>query len=160
MRNQKNIPQNHEMTVSTEGLQKTQLLLTTLGFDLFEIWKHESGETYEVWKSQKSTVRLNVSEEKSLEDASRSDIVTELDYLFWELRAIKNTLQDHVYLSDMDELEQERTPQQEFEVALNSMRDMQGFEEPEKSFLFKKHVDPILLAYLSMDQDQRKSIQH
>ena len=159
MRNQKNIPQNHEMTVSTEGLEKTQLLLKTLGFDLFEIWKHEGGETYEIWKSHKSTVRINVSQGEPLKDASRSDIVTELDYLYWELRAIKNTLQDHVYLPDMDELEQERTPQQELEVALNSMREIEDFEESEKSFLFKKHVDPILLAYFSMDQDQRKSIQ-
>ena len=156
---QTKIPSNLEMTISAEALEKTQFLLKSLGLDLFEIWQHDSGLSYEIWKSEKNSVRVNISQDQPEEDASRSDVVEELDYLYWELRAIKNTLIDHVYEPDVGNLEIEKTPQQEFAEAVASVKETDAFEDSEKTFLFKKHVDPILLAYLAMDKDQRKAIQ-
>ena len=77
----------------------------------------------------------------------------------WELRAIKNILIDHVYEPGVEDLGVEKTPQQEFAEAVASVKELNTFEDSEKTFLFKKYVDPILIAYLSMDQDQRKAIQ-
>ena len=156
---QTKILSNLEMTISAEALEKTQFLLKSLGFDLFEMWQHDSGLCYEIWKSEKNSVRVNISQDLSQKDASRSDIVEEIDYLYWELRAIKNILIDHVYEPDVEDLGIEKTPQQEFAEAVASVKDLDAFEDSEKTFLFKKHVDPILIAYLSMDQDQRKAIQ-
>ena len=99
---QNNIPQFYEMSIPTEELEKTRLLLSKLGFELYEIWSHESGESYENWKSEKVTVKVNIIQQENANDASRSDIVNELDYIFWELRAIKNTIVDAVYEDNID----------------------------------------------------------
>ena len=86
-----------------------------MGFELYEIWSHGSvGENYENLKSEKVTVKVNIIQQETANDASRSDIVNELDYLFWELRAIKNTIVDAVYEDNIDIESVEKTPRQEF----------------------------------------------
>ena len=121
---QNNIPQFYEMSIPTEELEKTRLLLSKLGFELYEIWSHESGESYENWKSEKVTVKVNITEQQNDNDASRSDIVNELDYLFWELRAIKNTIMDAVYEDNIDIISTEKTPQQEFAETVAYVKDV------------------------------------
>ena len=157
---QNNIPQFYEMSIPTEELEKTRLLLSKLGFELYEIWSHESGESYENWKSEKVTVKVNITEQKNDNDASRSDIVNELDYLFWELRAIKNTIMDAVYEDNIDIMSTEKTPQQEFAETVAYVKDVDLYDEEEKCFLFKKYVDPTLLAYFTMNETERKAIQN
>ena len=157
---QTNTPQIYEMSVSTAQLEKTRLLLSKLGFELYEIWSHESGESYENWKSEKVTVKVNITEQKNDNDASRSDIVNELDYLFWELRAIKNTIVDAVYEDNIDIMSTEKTPQQEFAETVAYVKDVDLYDEKEKCFLFKKYVDPTLLAYFTMNETERKAIQN
>ena len=129
---QTKILSNLEMTISAEALEKTQFLLKSLGFDLFEMWQHDSGLCYEIWKSEKNSVRVNISQDLSHKDASRSDIVEEIDYLYWELRAIKNILIDHVYEPDVEDLGIEKTPQQEFAEAVASVKELDAFEDSEK----------------------------
>ena len=157
---QNNIPQFYEMSIPTEELEKTRLLLSKLGFELYEIWSHESGESYENWKSEKVTVKVNIIQQENSSDASRSDIVNELDYLFWELRAIKNTIVDAVYEDNIDIESAEKTPQQEFAETVAYVKDVDLYNEDEKCFLFKKYVDPTLLAYFTMNENERKAIQN
>ena len=157
---QNNIPQFYEILVSIEELEKTRFLLSKLGFELYEIWSHESGESYENWKSEKVTVKVNITQQENANDASRSDIVNELDYLFWELRAIKNTIVDAVYEDNIDIESTEKTPQQEFAETVAYVKEVDLYDEKEKCFLFKKYVDPTLIAYLTMNDNERKAIQN
>ena len=157
---QNNIPQFYEMSIPTEELEKTRLLLSKLGFELYEIWSHESGESYETWKSEKVTVKVNIIQQENANDASRLDIVNELDYLFWELRAIKNTIVDAVYEDNIDIESTEKTPQQEFAETVAYVKEVDLYNEEEKCFLFKKYVDPTLLAYFTMNDNERKAIQN
>ena len=152
---QTKIPSNLEMTISAEA-QKNSLLLSLLVMIYLKCGSIlRSSRDLEKRKKLCSGKYISGSITKD----ARSDIVEEIDYLYWEIRAIKNILIDHVYEPDVENLEVEKTPQQEFAEAIASLKELDAFEDSEKTFLFKKHVDPILIAYLSMDQDQRKAIQ-
>ena len=53
---QTKMPPNLEMTISAEAMRKTQFLLKSLGFDLFEMWQHDSGSSLMRFGKAKKTL--------------------------------------------------------------------------------------------------------
>ena len=62
--------------------------------------------------------------------------MNELDYIFWELRAIKNTIVDAVYEDNMT-LRVRKTPKEEFAETVAYVKEVDLYNEEENVF-FKK----------------------
>ena len=99
---------DQELTVREDNLESVQGILSSLKFEVFEIWTHEDGKHHEIWGNENIKLKLNVVKN---EEAKLSDVVKEIDYLFWELRASEICSQKE--LTKKYSL-QEKNPQRKF----------------------------------------------
>jgi len=106
-----------ELDVDVASLENVRRCLAATGFELLEMREFESGRCDETWSHPASAnkVRLNVtSPEATVDqepDASRSELVSEVIDLWFELRAIRTLLSE-----DLDDMlvQKEETPMERF----------------------------------------------
>ena len=145
--------------IQTDDLQRnnTQKFLLEIGFELLEIWTKDTGEEYEIWehKITKSRTKVNIIDTKNIKDASRQDVVNEIVDLWHELRAIRELFDDEQYHFTKNDDETS------FERYEKLVKYLVGEKESDKiawRFTYNTFIDPEVLAYLELDDEDRIAI--
>ena len=157
-----NMKKNHKIhklsTIKTK-LSEIQITLLAFDFELIEIWSPDEGNNKEVWfnKKKNKTIEISVLED---DDAKRNDVVGELIDIWIELKDLKDSIL--LLLSEDDELPQlqEPTPSMIFENEVNKTKFEWVNNEEEVKFLYNKNIDPSVLTYLKMSDEEKQKVAH
>ena len=87
---------SNTIKISESKLNSFQTFLSKAKFELLEIWTPDEGEEKQIWfnKELKTKVTIVVTKEEELLSTNKQ-IVTEVTDLWFELRAIRNVLEDY-----------------------------------------------------------------
>ena len=143
------------ITVDITEIEKIQSLLLKSNFELDEIWTPDEDNEVQVWSNRKlkKVIHITITEDNPIED-NTTKVVNELIDLWVELRAIRNAVEDY-----------------EDDYAYKTVRELSAFEkynskveEFEEEWkdndnhlkkIFKEDIDPSVLAFLDLDEDDK-----
>ena len=153
---------NHKIqkvSVFKSKLPEAQTILAGLNFELLEIWSPDEGNDTEVWvhAKNKKTIHIIVIEN---EDASRDDVVNELIDIWYEIRDLKEGILS--IFSEEDELlaSETVTPEESFRIKVLKTAEEWSFQEHLSNFIYNKNIDPTVLTYLNMSEEEKLKITH
>lgn len=145
------------ISVASKEIIKIHRLFNQTNFEFKELLKSKDGQEIEVWVNNdlSKTIKLAIVEETN-EKSDTDRLISEVIDLWIELRAIREALEDYdehyFFKPDI----KQTSYQQYFEK-------VKEFEETweETSYMkkiFKKNIDPSILAYLNLDDDVKNLI--
>ena len=153
---------NHKIqkvSVFKSKLPEAQTILAGLNFELLEIWSPDEGNDTEVWVHAKSkkTIHIIVIEN---EDASRDVVVNELMDIWYEIRDLKEGILS--IFSEEDELlaSETVTPEESFRIKVLKTAEEWSSQENVSNFIYNKNIDPTVLTYLNMSEEEKLKITH
>ena len=153
---------NHKIqkvSVFKSKLPEAQTILAGLNFELLEIWSPDEGNDTEVWVhvNSKKTIHIIVIEN---EDASRDVVVNELMDIWYEIRDLKEGILS--IFSEEDELlaSETVTPEESFRIKVLKTAEEWSSQENVSNFIYNKNIDPTVLTYLNMSEEEKLKITH
>ena len=156
------LQKNHKIqkvSVFKSKLPEAQTILAGLNFELLEIWSPDEGNDTEVWvhEKNKKTIHIIVIEN---EDASRDDVVNELIDIWYEIRDLKEGILS--IFSEEDELlaSETVTPEESFRIKVLKTAEEWSSQENVSNFIYNKNIDPTVLTYLNMSEEEKLKITH
>ena len=153
----------NQLDVDDASLENVRRCLVATGFELLEMREYKDGRCDETWSHPASTnkVRLNVISPESKtdreRDAFRSELVSEVIDLWFELRAIRNLLSDD--LDDMLVLKEESPMERFFKFVLEFRKERENAPDTWK-FMFSEDVDETICAFNELEESDRLAILH
>jgi hypothetical protein len=143
------------ITVDITEIDNIQSLLLKTNYELNEIWTPDEDNEVQVWSNKKLKKVLNVTitDDNPIED-NTTKVVNELVDLWLELRAIRNAVEysdeDYSYntIKEPSAFEKYHSKVEEIEEEWND-------NENYMSKIFKDNIDPSVLAYLHLDEDDK-----
>ena len=143
------------ITVDITEIDNIQSLLLKTNYELNEIWTPDEDNEVQVWSNKKLKKVLNVTitDDNPIED-NTTKVVNELVDLWLELRAIRNAVEysdeDYSYntIKETSAFEKYHSKVEEIEEEWND-------NENYMSKIFKDNIDPSVLAYLHLDEDDK-----
>ena len=143
------------ITVDITEIENIQSLLLKTNYELNEIWTPDEDNEFQVWfnKKNKKVLNVTITDDNPIED-NTSKVVNELVDLWLELRAIRNAVEyadeDYSYktIKEPSAFEKYHSKVEEIEEEWN---DNQNY----MSKIFKDNIDPSVLAYLHLDEDDK-----
>ena len=143
------------ITVDITEINKIQSLLIKTNYDLDEIWTPDEDNEVQVWsnKKLKKIINVTITEDNPIED-NTTKVVNELVDLWLELRAIRNAVEynddDYSYL-----VLKEPTAFEKYHSKVEEIEEEWDDNENYMSKIFKENIDPSVLAYLHLDEDDK-----
>ena len=143
------------ITVDITEIEKIQSLLLKSNFELDEIWTPDEDNEVQVWSNRKlkKVIHITITEDNPIED-NTTKVVNELIDLWVELRAIRNAVEDYeddyAYktVRELSAYEKYNSKVEEFE------EDWKDDDNHLKK-IFKENIDPSVLAFLDLDEDDK-----
>ena len=143
------------ITVDITEIDNIQSLLLKTNYELNEIWTPDEDNEVQVWSNKKLKKVLNVTitDDNPIED-NTTKVVNELVDLWLELRAIRNAVEysddDYSYknIKEPSAFEKYHSKVEEIEEEWND-------NESYMNKIFKENIDPSVLAYLHLDEDDK-----
>ena len=143
------------ITVDVTEIEKIQTLLLKTNYELNEIWTPDEGSEVQVWtnKELRKTIHINITEDNPIED-NTTKVVNELIDLWVELRAIRNAVEDYeddyAYktVRELSAFEKYNSKVEEFEEEWKD-------DDNHLKKIFKENIDPSVLAFLDLDEDDK-----
>ena len=142
-------------TVNKDELKNIESLLVKTNFELYEIWTLDNDNEVQVWsnKKLKKKIQVTITEDDPIED-NTTKVINELVDLWLELRAIRNAVEynedDYAYKNVI-----EPTAYEKFKSKFEEMESEWNNEENHWDKIFKDNIDPSVLAYLYLDDDDK-----
>ena len=142
-------------TVNKTELKNIESLLVKTNFELHEIWTPDNDNEVQVWSNKilKKNIQVTITEDDPIED-NTTKVINELVDLWFELRAIRNAVEysndDYFYNND-----KELTAYEKFKSKFEEMETEWNDEENHWNKIFKDNIDPSVLAYLYLDDDDK-----
>ena len=142
-------------TVNKAELKNIESLLVKTNFELYEIWTPDNDNEVQVWsnKKLKKKIQVTITKDDPIED-NTTKVINELVDLWLELRAIRNAVEynddDFAYKNDI-----EPTAYEKFKSKFEEMESEWNNEENHWDKIFKDNIDPSVLAYLYLDDDDK-----
>ena len=142
-------------TVNKTELKNIESLLVKTNFELHEIWTPDNDNEVQVWSNKilKKNIQVTITEDDPIED-NTTKVINELVDLWFELRAIRNAVEysndDYFYNND-----KEPTAYEKFKSKFEEMETEWNDEENHWNKIFKDNIDPSVLAYLYLDDDDK-----
>ena len=142
-------------TVNKAELKNIESLLVKTNFELYEIWTPDNDNEVQVWsnKKLKKKIQVTITEDDPIED-NTTKVINELVDLWLELRAIRNAVEynddDFAYKNVI-----EPTAYEKFKTKFEEMEADWNNEENHWNKIFKDNIDPSVLAYLYLDDDDK-----
>ena len=146
----------HEaITADITEIENIQSLLVKTNYELDQIWSPDEDNEVQVWsnKKLKKVINVNITDDNPIED-NTTKVVNELVDLWLELRAIRNAVElpeeDYSYktIKEPSAFEKYHSKVEEIEEEWND-------NESYMSKIFKENIDPSVLAYLHLDEDDK-----
>ena len=142
-------------TVNKAELKNIESLLVKTNFELYEIWTPDNENEVQVWsnKKLKKKIQVTITEDDPIED-NTTKVINELVDLWLELRAIRNAVEyseeDYAYKNEI-----EPTAYEKFKSKFEEMESEWNNEENQWDKIFKDNIDPSVLAYLYLDDEDK-----
>jgi regulator of replication initiation timing len=130
-------------------------LLLKTNYELSEIWTPDEDKEVQVWsnKKLKKLINVTITDDNPIED-NTTKVVNELVDLWLELRAIRNALED----ADEDYSYKTIKEPSAFEKYHSKVEELEEEWKDNENYLskiFKENIDPSVLAYLHLDEDDK-----
>ena len=143
------------ITVDITEIEKIQSLLLKSNFELDEIWTPDEDNEVQVWSNRKlkKVIHITINEDNPIED-NTTKVVNELIDLWVELRAIRNAVEDYeddyAYktVRELSAFEKYNSKVEEFEEEWKD-------DDNHLKKIFKENIDPSVLAFLDLDEDDK-----
>ena len=143
------------ITVDITEIEKIQSLLLKSNFELDEIWTPDEDNEVQVWSNRKlkKVIHITITEDNPIED-NTTKVVNELIDLWVELRAIRNAVEDYeddyAYktVRELSAYEKYNSKVEEFEEEWKD-------DDNHLKKIFKENIDPSVLAFLDLDEDDK-----
>ena len=143
------------ITVDITEIEKIQSLLLKSNFELDEIWTPDEDNEVQVWSNRKlkKVIHITITEDNPIED-NTTKVVNELIDLWVELRAIRNAVEDYeddyAYktVRELSAFEKYNSKVEEFEEEWKD-------DDNHLKKIFKENIDPSVLAFLNLDEDDK-----
>ena len=143
------------ITVDISEIEKIQSLLLKANFELDEIWTPDEENEVQVWSNRnlKKVIHITITEDDPIED-NTTKVVNELIDLWVELRAIRNAVEysedDYGYKTakELSAYEKYNSKVEEFEKEWKD-------DDNHLKKIFKDNIDPSVLAFLDLDEDDK-----
>ena len=143
------------ITVDITEIEKIQSLLLKSNFELDEIWTPDEDNEVQVWSNRKlkKVIHITITEDNPIED-NTTKVVNELIDLWVELRAIRNAVEDYeddyAYktVRELSAYEKYNSKVEEFEEEWKD-------DDNHLKKIFKDNIDPSVLAFLDLDEDDK-----
>ena len=148
---------NNIISVASKEIIKIHRLFNQTSFELKEVLVSNDGREIEVWVNYdlNKTIKLAITEDiNTTSDADR--LISEVIDLWVELRAIREIFED-------DDEQYFIKPEVKYNSYDQYFKKVKEFEETwdENIYMkkiFKKNIDPSILAYLELDEDIKSLI--
>jgi hypothetical protein len=149
----KTLPEN--ISVDISELDKIESVLVKTKYELNEIWTPDERNDVQVWsnKKLKKVININITNDNPIEN-NTTKVVNELVDLWLELRAIRNALED----ADEDysyKTIKEPSAFEKYHSKVEELEEEWNDNENYLSKIFKENIDPSVLAYLHLDEDDK-----
>mgnify|MGYP001206129075 CR=1 FL=1 len=146
------------LSITSEKLAEIQKVLMTANFELEEMWSPDDKDETQIWSNNEynSLIQLKIVSDK--ENATRKDVVNELIDVWFEIRSLKEIFEN--LLNDDEEFS--TPPEEDFLKNFeNKVKATQLEWEENKEymdFLYKRKIDPAILTYLRLEEDEKERI--
>jgi len=143
------------ITVNKTELRNIESLLVKTNFELSEIWTPDEDNEVQIWsnKKLKKNIQVTISENETIED-NTTKVINELVDLWLELRAIRNAVEyneeDYAY-----QTLKEPTAEEKYKSKVKELEEEWEGSENYLNKIFKDNIDPSVLAYLHLDDDDK-----
>ena len=149
----------HKISTLKTKLSDVQITLIAFDFELLEIRTPDEGSEKEIWfnQSKNKTVEVTIIID---EGAQASDVVNELIDIWIELKELKDGILS--FLNDDDDFLQtnSQSPSKEFDNMVQLTKEEWANNEDEFNFIYNKKLDPTLLAYLRLSEEEKIKVTH
>ena len=143
------------ITVNITEIENIQSLLLKTNYELNEIWTPDEDNEVQVWSNSKlkKVIQITITEDNPIED-NTTKVVNELIDLWVELRAIRNAVEDYeddyAYktVRELSAFEKYNSKVEEFEEEWKD-------DDNHLKKIFKDNIDPSILAFLDLDEDDK-----
>lgn len=143
------------ITADITEIEKIQSLLLKSNFELVEIWTPDEDNEVQVWsnKKLKKVIHITITEDNPIED-NTTKVVNELIDLWVELRAIRNAVEDY---EDDYAYKKVRvlTAYEKYNSKLEEFEEEWKDDDNHLKKIFKDNIDPSVLAFLDLDEDDK-----
>ena len=146
----------HEtISANITEIENIQSLLVKTNYELDQIWTPDEGNEVQVWsnKKLKKVINVNITDDNPIED-NTTKVVNELVDLWLELRAIRNAVE----LPEEDyscKTIKEPSAFEKYHSKVEEIEEEWNDNESYMSKIFKENIDPSVLAYLHLDEDDK-----
>jgi len=143
------------ITVDVTEIENIQSLLLKTNYELNEIWTPDEGNEVQVWfnKKLKKIINVTITDDNPIED-NTTKVVNELVDLWLELRAIRNAVEcndeEYCYQTSI-----EPTAFEKYHSKVEEIEEEWNDNENYMRKIFKDNIDPSVLAYLHLDEDDK-----
>ena len=143
------------ITVDVTEIENIQSLLLKTNYELNEIWTKDENNEVQVWsnKKLKKLINVTITEDNPIED-NTTKVVNELVDLWLELRAIRNAVEciddDYSYKT-----KKEPSAYEKYHSKVEEIEEEWNDNQNYMSKIFKDNIDPSVLAYLHLDEDNK-----
>ena len=145
--------------VSQSNINSLQSLLLKSKFELLEIWTPDSGEEKQVWFNTQLNTKLTLivkNEEELL--TTNKQIVSEVTDLWFELRAIRDVLEQEYLLPELNLEDDNESSFQKYQNKVDEYQCEWNENKQYMSKLFNKSIDPSILAFLNLEEPDKQNL--
>ena len=147
--------------VSQSNINSLQSLLLKSKFELLEIWTPDSGEEKQVWFNTQLNTKLTLivkNEEELL--STNKQIVSEVTDLWFELRAIRDVLEQEYLLPELNLVDENESSFQKYQNKVEEYQCEWNENKQYMSKLFNKSIDPSILAFLNLEEADKQNYEY
>ena len=145
--------------VSKSNINSLQSLLLKSKFELLEIWTPDHGEEKQVWFNTQLNTKLTLivkNEEELL--STNKQIVSEVTDLWFELRAIRDVLEQEYLLPELNLVDENESSFQKYQNKVEEYQCEWNENKQYMSKLFNKSIDPSILAFLNLEEADKQNL--
>ena len=144
--------------VTKENLNSLESLLSKANYELLEIWTPDEGEEKQVWFNCKSNKKITLYTKDEELLSTNKQIVSEVTDLWFELRAIRNVLEEYYYEPEIDTKIREEGSFERFQCKVLEYKNEWEQNETYWVKLFNKNIDPTTLAFLNLEEADKQNL--
>ena len=146
------------LSIPLQKLHETQKVLTAANFELDEIWTPDQGNESQIWSNSKNKSVIEIRITENIEDATREDIKNEIIDVWYEIRCIREVFDSLLEEDAAIVNSNDCTDVQRFENRVKETEYEWSNDKETMDFLYKNKIDPRILTYLRLDEEEKQKI--
>ena len=145
------------ISITSQTLAEAQKVLVSANFELEEIWSPDNKEEIQIWSNSKTDALVQLKIVSDEKDASRKDIVNEIIDVWYEIRSIREVF-DQLIEEEEIFISKEEDYLLKFENKVKATRLEWEQNKDKMEFLYNSNIDPTVLTYLRLNEDEKERI--